>query len=94
MTTILSEVTYLINSGPIFPDGNPEDINCISGNNLLYPYKRAFVAQVPNEERINPRDMLKVAEKQASMFWDTWVCYIPPQSTSKKEITSSTFNLD
>ena len=32
--TILSEITYL-NSRPLFPEGNPEDFNCILGNNLL-----------------------------------------------------------
>ena len=27
--TVLSEITYLINSRPLFPEGNPDDFNCI-----------------------------------------------------------------
>ena len=77
--TILSEVTYLINSRPLFPDGNPEDFNCISGNNLLYPYGQTFVVQTPDEEIINLCNMLQIAEKQVTMFWDTWLHHIPPQ---------------
>ena len=77
--TVLSEITYLINSRPLFPEGNPEDFNCISGNNLLYPYGQAFIVQPPNDEIINPRDMLKVAEKQVAKFWDIWMRHIPPQ---------------
>ena len=68
--TVLPEITYLINSRPLFPEGNPEDFNCISGNNLLYPYGQAFIIQPPNEEIINPWDMLKDTEKQVAKFWD------------------------
>jgi hypothetical protein len=37
------------------------------------------VVQTPDEERINPRNMLKIAEKQVTMFWDTWLRHISPQ---------------
>ena len=62
-----------------FLEGNPEDFNCISENDLLYPYVQAFIVQPPNDEIINPRDMLKVAEKQVAKFWDIWMRHILPQ---------------
>ena len=36
--TVLSEITYLINSRPIFPDGDPWLFTCITANNILHPY--------------------------------------------------------
>ena len=77
--TVLSQITYLINSRPLYPEDNPEDFNCITGNNLLYPFGQVFVVQPPNDERVNPRDMMKVAEKQVAKFWDIWMRHIPPQ---------------
>jgi hypothetical protein len=67
-STILRVV---FDSASSFQDGNPEDFNCISGNILLYPYGQTFVVQTPDEEIINPRNMLKIAKKQVTMFWDT-----------------------
>ena len=48
------------------------------GNNLLYPYRQAFTVQPPNDEKINPQDMLKDAEKQVAKFWVIWMRHIPP----------------
>ena len=91
--TVLSEVTYLVNSRPLFPEGNPEDFNCISGNNLLHPYGKALVAQPSSDEKINPRDILRVAEKQVAKFWDIWMHYIPPQLLPPKKWFRSRDNL-
>ncbi|XP_077970820.1 uncharacterized protein LOC144425210 [Styela clava] len=78
-TTVLNEITYIINSRPLFPDGNPLEYNCITGNTLLHPYAKQIVPQTTQEERFNPRDMLKVAENRVEVFWKTWMKHIPPQ---------------
>jgi hypothetical protein len=69
----------VFDSASPFQDGNSEDFNCISGNNLLYPYGQIYVVQTPDEEIINLCNMLQIAEKQVTMFWDTWLHHIPPQ---------------
>jgi hypothetical protein len=74
-----TKLRVVFDSASPFQDGNSEDFNCISGNNLLYPYGQIYVVQTPDEERINPRNMLKIAEKQVTMFWDTWLRHIAPQ---------------
>jgi hypothetical protein len=74
-----TKLRVVFDSASPFQDGNPEDFNCISGTNLLYPYGQIFVVQTPDEERINPCNMLKIAKKHVTMFWDTWLRHISNQ---------------
>ena len=77
--TILKEVTYLVNSRPLFPDGEPDEFHCITGNSILHPYNQADVPQHADEDCRNLRDMVKVAEAKVKEFWDTWLRHMPPQ---------------
>ena len=76
---MLREVTYLINSRPIFPVGDLIECNALTGNSLLHPYGQSAIPQIVSEDHIYLRSMLKVAEKKVDCFWENWLKYLPPQ---------------
>ena len=92
--TLLSEVTYVINSGPLFPNGDPWEFNCITGNNLLHPYDQPRVPQFVPEEKFNPRDTLKVVQGKVDSFWNTWIRHMPPQLNSRNKWYNPRDNLE
>ena len=57
--TVLSEITYIINSRPLFPDGDPWLFKCITANDILHPYGQPNVPQFTPDEIANLRGMLK-----------------------------------
>ena len=83
--TVLSEVTYVVNSRPLYPDGDPSEINCITGNDLLFPYGQPQIPQLVPEEIINPRNMFKIAQGKVDAFWTTWINHIPPQLINRNK---------
>ena len=92
--TVISEITYVVNSRPLFPDGDPLQMSCITGNNLLHPHGQPQVPQLVPEERINPRDMLKVAQGKTDIFWETWIKHMPPQLISRNKWFHTRNNLE
>ena len=80
-STVLSEITYLINSRPLFPDGDPSEFHCITGNDILHPYGQPNVPQFSEEEMVGGRKkrLFSVAQNKISSFWTTWLKNIPPQ---------------
>ena len=74
--TVLAEITYVINSRPLIPEGDPSKFTCIMGNSLLHPYGQP--QSVPMES-FSPRDLLKVIQNQVDIFWNTWMKHMPPQ---------------
>ena len=76
--TYLAEVTYLLNSRPLYPssDGIWESPP-ISPNDHLIGYH--FPPPVPGEEqRVNPRDHMRSTEKRVQEFWNCWMKYFAP----------------
>ena len=84
--TVLSEVTYVSNSRPLFPNCDPWEFHCITGNNLLHPYDQPRIPQFVPEEKFNPRDRLKVVQGKVEGFWNPWIRHnIPPQLNSRNK---------
>ena len=83
--TVLSEVTYVINSRLLFPNGDPWEFHCITENNLLHPYDQPRIPQFVPEEKFNPRDTLKVVQGKVESFWNTWIRHMPPQLNSRNK---------
>ena len=79
LSTVLSEVTYIINSRPFFPEGDPWDFQCITGNTILHPYGQPDVPQFVEEDVIHTRKMFSVVQNKVDIFWKTWTKHLPPQ---------------
>ena len=73
--TYLAEVTYLINSRPLYPSSDEIwESPPISPNDLLIGHH--FPPPVPEEEqRVNPRDHMRSTEKRVQEFWNCWMKY-------------------
>ena len=66
-STVLSEITYVVNSRPLFPEGDPWDFHCITGNHILHPYGHPSVPQF-DEEVGSLRKMFQVVQNNVDMF--------------------------
>ncbi|XP_064096519.1 uncharacterized protein LOC135208343 [Macrobrachium nipponense] len=84
--TILSEVTYLVNSRPLFPNGpDPLESPTITGNDLLFPHGQPSVLQPYTGNEVNLRSMVEVAQQRIQIFWETWIRYMPPQLVQRSK---------
>ena len=92
--TVLAEVTYVINSRPLIPEGDPSEFTCITGNNLLHPYRQPQVCQSVPMESFSPRDLLKVIQNQVDIFWNTWMKDMPPQLNCRNKWFHTRDNLE
>ena len=76
--TILKEITYLVNSRPLYPSS--EDIfndPPISPNDLIIG--QHIPPPVPEEEnKVNPRNLLRICQKKIHEFWKAWIKYFAP----------------
>ena len=79
LVTVLAEVTYVINSRPLLPEGDPSEFTCITRNSLLHPYGQPQVCQSAPMESFSPRDLLKVIQYQVDIFWNTWMKHMSPE---------------
>ncbi|XP_068200620.1 uncharacterized protein [Palaemon carinicauda] len=78
--TILSEVRYLVNSRPLFPNGpDPLESPTITSNDLLFPHGQPSVLQPYIGNEVNLRSIVDVAQQRIQIFWETWIRYMPPQ---------------
>ena len=91
--TVLNEVCYLINSRPLFPEGDPWNFHCITANDILHPYGQPTIPQGDSFDNDNVRDMYKVVQNRVNTFWSTWVKHIPPQLLSRNKWYHSRDNL-
>ena len=93
--TFISEVMYLINSRPLFPDG-PDCVGspAITGNDLLHPFGQPTVPQPEVEDRPNPRDIAKAMQQRVHMFWETWLRYMPPHLIARSKWFHTRQNLE
>ena len=92
--TVLKEVCYLINSRPLFPDGDPNEFNCITVNTILHPYGQPAITQTPEEDQVDLCNMLKVFEGKVGVFWTVWQRHIPPQLLPRNKWFHTRSNLE
>ena len=86
--TFLSEVMYLINSRPLYPDGS----DCvgsppITGNDLLHPFRQPTVPQPEVEDRPNPRDIVKALQQR--VLGDVAATYATASDRKIKMVSSA-----
>ena len=91
-STVLSEVTYVINSRPLFPEGDPWDFHCVTGNDILHPYGQPGIPQF-GQELGDCRKMFNVAQNKVASFWDAWLKNMPPQLIERSQWFRSRDNL-
>ena len=92
--TFLSEVMYVINSRPLFPDGpDPVGSPAVTGNDILHPFDQPTVPQPVVEDRPHPRDVVKALHQRVQLFWETWLRYMPPHLIARSKWFHSRQNL-
>ena len=92
--TFLSEVMYVINSRPLFPDGpDPVGSPAVTGNDILHPFDQPTVPQPVIEDRPHPRDVVKALHQRVQLFWETWLRYMPPHLIARSKWFHSRQNL-
>ena len=74
----LAEVTYLVNSRPLYPSSNEIwEGPPVTPNNLLIGHH--FPPPGPEQvERVNPRHLMRSTEKRVQEFWKCWIKYFAP----------------
>ena len=72
------EVTYLVNSRPPYPSSDGIWKNSpVTPNDLLIGHH--FPPPAPEqEERVNPRHLVRCTEKRVQEFWKCWIKYFAP----------------
>ena len=76
--THLAEVTYLVNSRPLYPSSNEIwEGPPVTPNDLLIGHH--FPPPAPEQvERVNPRHLMRSTEKRVQEFWKCWIKYFAP----------------
>lgn len=76
--TILYEVTYLINSRPLYPASDDVlDAPPITPNMLLYG-NGLIVPQPENQSIVNPRHQNNAVQQRIQLFWEQWLRHFAP----------------
>lgn len=77
-STFLSEVTYLVNSRPLYPaSSNIWEEPPITPNHLIMG-PNFSVAPAEPEELVNPRHLTRSVQKRVDQFWQCWLQYFAP----------------
>ena len=76
--THLAEVTYLVNSRPLYPSSDEIwESPPVTPNDLLIGHH--FLPPAPEqEERVNPLHLTRSKEKRVQEFWKCWIKYFAP----------------
>ena len=76
--TCLAEVTYLVKSCPLYPSSDEIwESPPITPNDLLIGHH--LPPPVPEQEqRVNPRHLMRSTEKRIQEFWNCWTKYFAP----------------
>ena len=76
--TFLAEITYQINSRPLYPSSDSIwETPPITPNDILLG-QHSTPPQPEWEEKVNPRDMIRSTEKRVNDFWCCWMKYFAP----------------
>ena len=92
--TVLLEITYLINSRPLYPEGDPSLFQCITANNILHPYGQPNVPQFCPDDVVDLKGMLKAVQGKIDTFWECWMKHIPPQLNCRNKWFHTRENLE
>ena len=91
--TVLKEITYVVNSRPLYPSS--EDVFSdppITPNDLIIG--QHCPPPVPEaEDKINPRNLLRVCQKKVHEFWKAWIKYFAPNLLPRNKWFRSRENL-
>ena len=76
--TYLAEVTYLVNSRPLYPSSDEIwESPPITPNCLLIGHH--FPPPAPKQDQtVNPRHLMRSTEKRVQEFWNCWMKYFAP----------------
>lgn len=93
--TFLAEVTYLVNSRPIFPYScsNPlDEAGYISPNSILYGHN----IHVPQYQEYDssPRNKFALIQKRIQVFWDCFLRYMPQNLLTRRKWSDSSVNIN
>ena len=76
--TFLAEITFLVNSRPLYPaSDNIWEDPPITPNDLIIGTNFG-VPQPEHEELVNPRHLNKSVQKRVDQFWQCWMKYFAP----------------
>ena len=76
--TFLAEVTYMVNSRPLYPSSdNIWEGPPITPNDLIIG-QHTLLPQPEQEDRVNPRDLLRSVQNRIGDFWTCWMKYFAP----------------
>ena len=76
--TFLAEVTYLVNSRPLYPASSDIwEAPPVTPNDLIIGPSYG-VPQPEEEELVNPRHLTRGVEKRVHQFWQCWMRYFAP----------------
>ena len=92
--SVLCEINYIINSCPITFIGNPEDMNCITSNMLLYPHGQPTIPQYVPDGNYNFDKSLKIVQNRIEVFWYSWLKFMPSQLIERSKWYHSRDNLE
>ena len=92
--TFLSEVTYLLNSRPLYPASSNiwEEPPIIPNDVIMGPSYR--VAQAEPEELVNPRHLSRSIQKRVFQFWQCWLKYFAPSLLVRTKWNKKRGNLE
>ena len=78
--TIISEISYLVNSRPLFPN-TVEDLDeeSFTGNTLIFPHGQPTALQLQEHGVHDLRLSIKAAQTFINVFLDSWMRNMPPQ---------------
>ena len=76
--TYLAELTYLVNSRPLYPSSHEIwESPPITPNDLLIGHH--FPPPAPEQDQtVNPRHLMRSTEKRVQDFWNCWMKYFAP----------------
>ena len=78
--TIISEISYLVNSHPLFPNAVKDlDEEPFTGNTLIFPHGQPTVLQPQEHGIYDLRLSIKAAQTFINVFWDSQMRNMPPQ---------------
>jgi len=84
-TTILYEVSHLVNSRPLYPSSDDVlDAPPITPNSILLG-TGITVPQPRREERVNPRHLNHAVQQRVQLFWEQWMRHFAPSLVSRSK---------
>lgn len=76
--TFLAEISYMVNSRPLYPSSNGIwESPPITANDILLGQHHEPPQPLP-EDKVNPRNLMRSTQNRISEFWNCWMKYFAP----------------